>query len=296
LSDIEIRQARPADREAILAFCTETWDWGDYIAFVWEKWLNDPAGQLLVALSTEHPVGLVHVQMLNQTEAWLEGMRVDPAYRLQGIARQLNLEILAEAMRRGASTIRLITETRNTGSIHLVEQLHFQPVGLFSLYQAEPLTSVPAHNAGLEKLTLATSADLDEVIDYLNVSNIFPATGGLYYANFIAYRISDTLLREKIEAGSVYLLKRWNRLDGLAIAEPQLHHEQEQHFLCLGYIDGTTEAISLIAYSLRLQLATLGLSEIRAHVPDLMMLNDAFTGAEYTWNGNTFATYERSLV
>ena len=294
MSEIEIRQARAEDRAAVLAFCEHTWEWGDYIPNVWDQWLSDPDGQLLVAMADGQPVGIVHVVMLNATDAWQEGMRVHPDYRQRGIARRLSMEASAEAMRRGATTVRLLTSSTNQASIHMVEQAHFNRIGIFVPYTASALSEPPRRSYGLEEPVLASLEDLDDIIDYLNVSNLFPAVGGLYYAGFIGYRISDTLLQEKIQAGQIYLLRRWERLDGLAIAETR-GGEQNRH-LFIGYIDGTTESISLLAYALRRRLPALGVQEVRASVPDLMMVRDAFTGAEFAPDEGTFYTYERGLV
>ena len=52
------RPAREDDREAVLAFCARTWDDGDYIQYVWEDWLRDTSGALLVATLAGRPVGL----------------------------------------------------------------------------------------------------------------------------------------------------------------------------------------------------------------------------------------------
>lgn len=294
MSEITVRPARAEDREAALAFCAHTWGWGDYIEQVWEDWLNDPGGLLLVAVLDHRPVGLVHIRLLNKTDVWQEGMRVDPAYRRQGVARRLSMEAGVQAMRRGATTVRLVAEATNAASIHMIEQARFRQVGAFALYTAGALERIPRHNTGLEEPVLAVPGDLDEVIDYLNVSSLFPAVGGLYYEDFVGYRISDTLLAEKIGAGQVYLLRRWDRLDGLAIA-PAREDWRGRH-LFIGYIDGTTEAISLIAYALRRKIAELGLAHVVAAVPDLIMVRDAFAGAEYEWGGDIFCTYERSLV
>ncbi len=295
MSEITVRSARAEDREAVLAFCAHTWEWGDYIEHVWETWLNDPNGLLLVAVIDDRPVGLVHTLMVNKTDAWQEGMRVDPAYRQQGVARRLSLEAGAEAMRRGATTVRLLTESTNVASIYMVEQAQFRRVGAFALSTARPLESIPRHNLGLEEPVLAAPEDLNEIVTYLDVSNIFPAVGGLYYEDFIGYRISDTLLAEKIRAGQVYLLRRWDRLDGLAIA-PTREDWRGKH-LFIGYIDGTTaESIGLIAYALRQKIAALGLERVTAAMPDLIMVRDAFTGAEYESDGPVFYAYERSLV
>ena len=294
MSEITIRQARAEDRAAVLAFCQHTWEWGDYIEYTWDQWLSDPTGQLLVAVDDERPVGIVHMFMLNATDAWQEGMRVDPAYRQQGIARRLSFEASAEAMRRGATTIRLLTSSTNVASLHMVEQDHFRQVGTFIPHRATSLSEPPKRRYGLDEPVLAVSEDLDEIVNYLNVSNIFPAVGGLYYAGFVGYRISDTLLKEKIQAEQVYLLRRWERLDGLAIVETRKTRDSEHLFI--GYIDGTTESISLIAYALRRRAHALGLEAVEASVPDLMMVRDAFIGAEYTADDSAFQTYERDIT
>src|SRR5205085_12466845 len=107
---LEVRPAREEDREAVLAFCRQTWDWSDYIDRVWDEWLHAENGVLLVATIDGQPVGVANIRMLNAQEAWMEGMRVDPAFREQGIASALFDAQIAEARRRGASTARLITE------------------------------------------------------------------------------------------------------------------------------------------------------------------------------------------
>src|SRR5579875_459892 len=293
MSQIEIRPARPEDRDAVLAFCVHTWEWGDYIEYVWDEWLHDPHGLLLVALIEGKPVGIEHMRMLTTIEAWLEGMRVDPAYRRQGVAAALSTEMIAEAMRRGAKVARLITESTNNNSIRLVERGYMRQVGAYAPYKALPVPAVAKRQYEQEIPTLATSADLDDIIDYLNVSNIFPVVGGLYYEGFTAYSITQEMLEAKIAAQNVYLLRRWERLDGLAIVQPRDGRQGKNLFI--GYIDGTTESISLMAYALRDRISEMNLDTVQANVPDLIMVRDAFTGAEYEWDGKIFYTYERIL-
>jgi GNAT superfamily N-acetyltransferase len=289
----EIRPARAEDREAVLAFCQYTWEWGDYIEYVWDEWLHDPQGQMFVATADGKPVGVAHFRMLNATEAWLEGMRIDPAYRQQGLATAINNAMLAEAMRRGATVARLITESTNAAAMRAMGHGFMQQVGAFAPYKASLATSVPRRRYGLEAPLLATVDDISAIAEYLNTSNIFPAAGGLYYFGFTAYSMTDELVEAKVQAKQVYLLRRWDRLDGLAMAEPR--EGRRDNHLSIGYIDGTTEAISLIAYALRHIVVDMGLDGVYAHVPDLMMVRDAFTGAEYAWEGQVFYTYERRL-
>lgn len=290
----EIRPARPEDRDAVLAFCRSTWEWGDYIEYVWDEWLHDEQGLLFVATVDGQPVAIDHLKMLNATDAWLEGMRVDPAHRRHGIASALNTALMAEAMKRGATRVRLITESTNTNSISIIERGHFRRVGAYALYRARPEAAATRQRYGMDRPQQATKADLDDIIDYLNASNIFPSTGGLYYHSFVAYTITAELIERKIADQHVYILRRWDRLDGLAIAEPRLSERQGDQ-LSIGYIDGTTESIGLIAYFLRHHVLDLELDHVVAYVPDLMMVRDAFTGAEYEWDGSIFYTYERGL-
>jgi GNAT superfamily N-acetyltransferase len=289
----EIRPARPEDREAVLAFSTHTWEWGDYIEYIWDEWLRDPEGKLFVAISDERPVGVAHMRMLSKTEAWFEGMRIDPAYRQQGIAVALYDAQRREAESRGATIARLITESTNTVAIRVLERAYMHRVGAYAPFKAFPVTTPSKRDYGLEKPALASAGDLDNIIDYLNASNIFPAVGGVYYQGFTALSITTEFLIEKVAAQQLYILRRWDRLDGLAIAEPR-EGQREKH-LFVGYIDGTTESISMIAYALRLRTSDLGLESVSANVPDLMMVRDAFVGAEYEWGGKVFYTYEQSL-
>ena len=116
----------------------------------------------------------------------------------------------------------------------------------------------------------------------------------MYYSGFTAYAITGRLLETKIAAQQVYLLRRWDRLDGLALVEPRERRQEKQLFI--GYIDGTTESISQIAYALRRNLVELALESVEANVPDLMMVRDAFVGAEYEWDEAVFYTYEQELT
>src|SRR3989440_12799110 len=105
MPETEIRPARPEDREAVLAFCEQTWEWGDYIEYVWDEWLHDSKGILFVATIDGKFVAGSHLQMLNETDAWLEWMRVDPAYLQHGLAKVLDDVMLSEASRRGEVTV-----------------------------------------------------------------------------------------------------------------------------------------------------------------------------------------------
>src|SRR5258708_6389370 len=242
MASTEIRPARPEDREAVLAFCMHTWDWGDYIESVWDEWLHDPQGKMYVATVDGKPVAVSRFRMLTPTEAWLEGMRVDPAYRQLGLAKAINDVMLAEAQRRGAAVARLMTESTNTAAIRVIERGLMQQVGALAPFKAVPVSTPPRSQYGLETPELATSADVGAIVEYLNASNIFPAAGGLYYFAFMAYAITGAVVEAKGKAQPVYLLRPWDRLGGLAFVETP--HGGAGHYFSIWHIDGTTDGVS----------------------------------------------------
>ena len=95
-----IRRVRNSDKEYVLRYCTETFEWGDYIRDVWDDWLQsgvflacepfDKAGVVLQSDSgkTSNPVGICHASV-SWGQVWIEGIRVHPQYRQRGVATLL---------------------------------------------------------------------------------------------------------------------------------------------------------------------------------------------------------------
>ena len=293
MANIEIRAAQAHDRDKVLAFCTATGEWGDYIDQVWQKWLEDKQGELLVAVTDNEPVGLIHLQLQDMENAWIEGLRVNPSYRSQGIARALLERSLLIAIQQNRNYARMTTADDNLISLHLAKSLHMREVSTFVLYETEALQE-PARRANRQRSQLATLDDLDDIINYLNVSNIFPLVGGLYNDHFSSIPVTASLLEEKIIGHQLYVLKRWDRIDGLAILA--LPEDRDARRASVGYIDGTAiEAISLLAYDLQRDLGQMEIERLRIYAPDLVMIHDALTGLGYVSSGNRFITLERSL-
>lgn len=286
---IAIRPARAEDQAAVLAFCEP----GDYIEYLWDTWLANEQGQIFIATADEQPVGVMNMQMLTESDAWLQGLRVDPLYRRQGIAGALHEAATAEAMRHNATYVRLTVENDNIPSLNLARNMHMRPIGAFRLYTAPPFPA-QHRSAPQQGVQIATLDDIDDIIDYLNTSSIFPLVGGLYYAQYMARPIEVPLLEQKVLSQQVYFLRRWERIEGLAIAE--MRQQRAQQLLSVGYIDGTAiEAISLIAYDLRTRLLEMELDQVQIYAPDMVLVQDAFDGVEYEPDTALYQTFERGL-
>ncbi len=115
VGDFLVRDVRQSDRAEVMEFTANTWDFGDYIEYVFDDWLNDPSGRFLVA---EDPhsgriAAIDKLSFLSPTEAWFEGLRVNPAFRGRGLGAGFQTYMIGEARKLGARTIRFITNITN---------------------------------------------------------------------------------------------------------------------------------------------------------------------------------------
>jgi L-amino acid N-acyltransferase YncA len=287
--ELTIRPARPEDKAAVLAFCEQTWEWGDYIADVWDEWLADQAGRLMVALLEGRPVGVVHMQMVSPHECWLEGMRVDPAERRRGISRRLNAEAMNEARKLGATVARLAIHADNAPSHQAAAQGGFEQIGTFLHYEA------PAEVlAGEEKPAPAPGEDLPALMALLARSTIYPAMGGLLYSGWSGRMLTEEVMREHLTAHAVLSLRQWDDFQAIAICGFQ---DTDDSLLMVEYLDGSNEGIGRLAYGLRALAVEKGLERVLVTIPDLLMLRDVLEGTGYqAIDSGVFLVYQRQLA
>ncbi|HLW00917.1 MAG TPA: GNAT family N-acetyltransferase [Ktedonobacterales bacterium] len=287
MDDLTIRLAEPQDKAAVLAFCAHTWDWGDYIAEVWDEWLADASGRLLIAILADRPVGLLHMRMVGPDECWLEGMRVDPAMRKQGIAARLYEQAMREARQMGATVARLATHSENVVAHRVIESLGFEQVATHLHYAA-----AAEKVRGAPRPLVAEAQDLPALLAFLDRSNIFPVTGGLIYEDWgdRTHALTEEVLRERLAHGQVLLLRQWDDFQAIAICG--LQHAAEP-VLLVEYIDGTTEGVGRLAYGMRPLAAERGLDQVAITIPNLLMLRDVLEGTGYhTEDAGFFLVYQ----
>lgn len=105
-----IRPARATDRDAVVAFCQRIWEGSDYVDNeVFDDWLNQVPGPMLVGELAGQPVALAKVAVHPDGHAWFQGLRVDPDVQGQGIAHRLHEASELAAAAAGASPWALLT-------------------------------------------------------------------------------------------------------------------------------------------------------------------------------------------
>lgn len=136
-----IRHARPTDVALVTPWTTDTFSWGDYVPDRMPQWLEDPRSAVFVSVDDgDIPVALVHVAMLSETEAWIEGARVHPDHRRMGLGSKLNHTGVDWARHHGGRVIRLATEADNRAARNQVEGLGYREVSqwVFSSLRVDP--------------------------------------------------------------------------------------------------------------------------------------------------------------
>ncbi len=123
------RPALPSDAADVLEFIKFIWEGHDYIKYVWDEWLADPEGLMVVAEYAGHAVGLGKLSRSAPGQWWLEGLRVDP--KVQGLKIGSHifeyLDDWWQAHLDGA--VRLMTSGQNTRVHHLSERLGYAKLG-----------------------------------------------------------------------------------------------------------------------------------------------------------------------
>ena len=306
---LEVRDARVEDRDAVLAFCERTFgDEGDYIADVWDDWLAARDGALLVGVMAGQPVALSHVLLTAPDEAWIEGVRVAPDLRRQGVGRVMISRSLVRARELGASTARMFTHSTNEASQRLFERFGFRKVAELAYYIGGALSpdpeeaarqSAPRSAAELDPSIAETSQDTTEgalpsnallatpgpddfarLWAWLEQSNLTPFNGGLEIHHWAGSGVSEELFREHLAAGEVITLDEWGATQALAIATADNDHDEPD--MEVRYIDGLSDAIGRLALLLRGEAHQRGLSRVWLWLPDLLILRDAMDGAGCT--------------
>ncbi len=123
---MEVRRATHDDIPGIVAFTTDTFEWGDYVPDVIEEWVDDPDGLTMVAIEDGSPIAVARTLLLTPTEAWAHGIRVHPDHRGTGVGAALAVPLLDWLREAGALVVRLLVEDDNTPSLRHVDKLGFR--------------------------------------------------------------------------------------------------------------------------------------------------------------------------
>jgi GNAT superfamily N-acetyltransferase len=264
--------------------CTKTWEWGDYIPEVWDDWLADENGVLLIGELDDQAVGLSRITFQTPGQVWLEGMRVHPDFRQQGIAARFLDYSLDYARTHKARVVRLGTDRDNAPAHTVVARAGMECVGRYVLWVAEPLPEAspppvltPQHEAAART--------------FLEQSRVWHHTHYLYNANWAWQELSGCRIQQMLSSGQMVV--QWAS-DGKLAALAIIHSDAEDGGLWIGFADGihgeqeseqpspiTTLASAVRGLAAKIVSKGAEAEQVRIMLTDLDWLQEAFRNAGY---------------
>jgi GNAT superfamily N-acetyltransferase len=286
-AELTIRPARPGDRAAVEHICASTWDWGDYVPDTWDAWLADEESTVIVGETKGQVVALSNIVFQPDGQVWLEGMRVDPAFRRQGAAGRFLDYSIALARDRGARVVRLGTGANNKPVQTLMGRAGMEQVGAYVQWNADPLRDAAQPAA----LTLDGAA---QVQAFLEDSPVLARNHGLYSVGWAWQELSPGCVAQHLNSGQVLgRVAPGGDLAALAVVVP----EPEEQAVWVGFADGESVAVTHLVMAIRARGYRLGAQKVRTMVPDFAWLRDAYQAAGYSfgdWEGELWI-FERRL-
>lgn len=243
---MRIRGAKRQDKQEILAFCKDTFSWGDYIDRVWDLWFSDKKGRLLVAEHEDKRIAMAHVAICPGRSAWLEGVRVHPNFRRSGTASALLQAMLAHAGRRGAEQASAIVAVDNIASRRMLEKSGFTVVSRWAYYSTGAKLR-PRKSAA----RLAGPADLSEAWEYLQQSQIYRQSAGSYMKGWQWYPLDLPALRQLIRQNCVAMAG--SPMDGIAIINNAGYWDRKD-VLQIVYLDSAKSSHDLVSFATNLYM------------------------------------------
>jgi len=138
------RPTAARDRDAVFAFCAQTYPNGDYLPLVWDDWLADTEGAFIAGVDeADQPIAVVKLVVAAPGEGWLEGVRVAPERRERGLGRALLSHVAACAWASGLHTLRFVTDAGNAPMHRVAAACGFTVRDAYRPFRVEAGTAPP---------------------------------------------------------------------------------------------------------------------------------------------------------
>ena len=248
MSDVEIRQLRPADRERVVEMVADVWDGEDYLPRVFDRWVADPAGSFVGAEVDGVLAGVQRVTPIAAGVDYLEGLRVASTHRRQGIARELVRFAIAESRGAGRRVLRL--GSANPDAIALFESEGFRPRVTIASGIA------PAFEGG-DPPRLARAGEVARLWQAAAADPGHAAQAGMLVHGRDVLDMDEALLRSLVERGQV-------RVNGRALAVVRPGWADR---LTIGYVVGAGAALRDLLLGLRSEADSLGRERADVWIP-----------------------------
>lgn len=211
--NILYRPGRAEDWPEIAPIVAQTWGGEDYITeALWQRWAADRVGRVVVAEAGGEIAGLAKITHFGPAEWWLEGLRVTPEMRKQGIARGLTAHLIEWFEKYGDGMLRLSLYSKNDASKKLAYAFDMRHTASYSKMIAP---ARPGNYRGFKLLQPQNIAMIDR---YLRRSPMY-RVNRFVELNWKLYYLTSDRLASYLQSDRVEVLgwRQFGELHGLAI-------------------------------------------------------------------------------
>src|SRR2546429_1162990 len=252
---VKIRKATAVDKAPILEICKNIWNGHDYLPGVWDDWLADKDGRLIVATVKGRTVGVAHASLQTPDVAWLEGVRVHEKHRGLGIAGMLNKALVEWARRKRAHVARLCT-----GSSNLASKKHLAKIGFPLLQTFQRLDStrgLRVKPASVTRLGRSTKA----LWKWLSARPEFAENRAMYSDGWTWHPLTPQALKDHMIHGRVLISSRNGQPSALCILL------DEYKVLTMGFVAGGPRDVGKLIRMLRFLMLRKKRGKLRILLP-----------------------------
>jgi GNAT superfamily N-acetyltransferase len=253
---LKFRHAKQSDKNNVLRFCTNTFEWGDYIEEVWDEWYSDPNGYLTVAEEEDSGViaAVSHAYVCpNRNRLWLEGIRVNPKFRRRCIGTELINKMVQYGKEQGAKEAAAIVSVKNIASQAMIEKNGFIIRSRWTYCYISTTPSKVYQKPETGQARIATSKDKEMICNYLKQSQIFRAAAENYVEFWRWYHLDlgSGVLQTLIDNKKVMIIMDTNHS---IIVGVMIINKYNNNMLQIGYLDApdTSTLRHLIAFIINL--------------------------------------------
>jgi ribosomal protein S18 acetylase RimI-like enzyme len=262
---LKIRRATKSDKEEVLRFCVNTFEWGDYIDQVWDSWYSDQAGLLLVAEEEKYSlhnkkqssvIAVSHVSLCpNKNHVWLEGIRVDPNYRHRSVATQLINKMIAYGQEKGAREASAMVTSNNFASQLMMERNGFTVISKWCYYTIDKTPKRVDKVKARSKV--AALKDTEMICDYLKQSEIYKSSGQRYVNSWRWYSLDlySNTLADLVKNEKVLVIGN-DPIEGVAIInkDNDKNNNNNNNIFQIVYLDASNAFLleNLISFAINL--------------------------------------------
>lgn len=238
-----IRKATREDKEGILGISRYIWEGDDYIPYIVDRWIGDENGEFTVVENEEKKVvGFVKMDLLRKGEYWLQGIRVHPDFRGEGLGKLMTEYLINTIKSRGYKTIELSTYVENEESIHIIEKYGFKKKASFKIFYINQKKAVEGAK-GYEP-----AGSFDEVKGILDSVEMKAAKGYLSF-DWIFVRADEELLRKLFDRKEIYVLREDGEIKSTIILSNYMSKDDS---IFLSYADGEEHYADAVGYAINM--------------------------------------------